>query len=178
MLKSVYGRLDGKIVPMDALWPVLSLIAAAVLVVAGLIGTLLPIIPGAPLVFFGLWLIALTDHYQHVGWPTLTLLGAVVIVTVVVDFIASALGAKKVGASRQAVSGALLGSILGAFFGLPGLLLGPFVGAVVGELMAQSRVERATQVGVATWLGLLAGSIAKLALCLTMLLIFAFAWFI
>ncbi|NGY04938.1 DUF456 domain-containing protein [Solimonas terrae] len=163
---------------MNSLWPVLSTLIAIALIVAGLLGTLLPIIPGAPLVFFGLWLIALTDHYRHVGWPTLTLLGAVVIVTVIVDFVASALGAKKVGASPQAVTGALLGSIVGAFLGIPGLLLGPFVGAVVGELVAQRRVERAATVGLATWLGLLAGSIAKLALCLTMLLIFAFAWWL
>jgi uncharacterized protein YqgC (DUF456 family) len=101
-----------------------------------------------------------------------------VIATVVVDIAASAIGAKKAGASRQAITGALLGSIVGMFFGIPGLLLGPFVGAVVGEFIAQRRVERATTVGIATWLGLLAGSIAKLALCLAMLLIFAFAWFV
>jgi uncharacterized protein YqgC (DUF456 family) len=163
---------------MDVLWPVLSALAAIALIVAGLIGTLLPVIPGAPLVFFGLWLIALSDHYRHVGWPTLSVLGAVVIATVVVDIAASAIGAKKAGASRQAITGALLGSIVGMFFGIPGLLLGPFVGAVVGEFIAQRRVERATTVGIATWLGLLAGSIAKLALCLAMLLIFAFAWFV
>jgi len=163
---------------MDVLWPVLATLAAIALIVAGLIGTLLPIIPGAPLVFFGLWLIALSDHYRHVGWPTLSVLGAVVIATVVVDIAASAIGAKKAGASRQAITGALLGSIVGMFFGIPGLLLGPFVGAVVGEFIAQRRVERATTVGIATWLGLLAGSIAKLALCLAMLLIFAFAWFV
>ncbi|NKF22053.1 DUF456 domain-containing protein [Solimonas marina] len=163
---------------METVWPVLGIIAAILLIVVGLIGTLLPIVPGAPLVFFGLWLIALVDHYQHIGWPTLTLLGAIVVVTVIVDFVASAVGAKKVGASRQAVTGALLGSIIGMFFGIPGLLLGPFIGAVVGELMAQRQVERATTVGIATWLGLLAGSIAKLALCLAMLLIFAFAWWL
>lgn len=163
---------------MESLWPILGWTLALVLVVAGLVGTLLPILPGAPLVFFGLWLIALIDGYRHVGWPTLTLLGLIVVLTVVIDFAASALGARKVGASRQAVTGALLGSIVGLFFGLPGLLLGPFVGAVIGELVAQSRVEHAARVGIATWLGLLAGSIAKLALCLTMLLVFAFAWWL
>lgn len=163
---------------MESLWPILGWTLALVLVVAGLVGTLLPILPGAPLVFFGLWLIALIDGYRHVGWPTLTLLGLIVVLTVVIDFAASALGARKVGASRQAVTGALLGSIIGLFFGLPGLLLGPFVGAVIGELVAQSRVEHAARVGIATWLGLLAGSIAKLALCLTMLLVFAFAWWL
>ncbi|WP_020650635.1 DUF456 domain-containing protein [Solimonas variicoloris] len=163
---------------MESLWPILGWTLALVLIVAGLVGTLLPILPGAPLVFFGLWLIALIDGYRHVGWLTLTLLGLIVVLTVVIDFAASALGARKVGASRQAVSGALLGSIVGVFFGLPGLLLGPFVGAVIGELVAQSRVEHAARVGIATWLGLLAGSIAKLALCLTMLLVFGFAWWL
>lgn len=163
---------------MDSIWPILGVLFAIVLIVAGLIGTLLPILPGAPMVFFGLWLIALADDYRHIGWKTLTLLGAIVVLTVVVDFVASAIGAKKAGASRQAITGALLGSIIGMFFGIPGLLLGPFVGAVIGELVAQSRMERAASVGVATWVGLLAGSIAKLALCLAMLLIFAFAWFV
>src|SRR3546814_13626735 len=79
---------------MDNLWPVLSWILAIVLIVAGLVGTMLPIIPGAPLVFFGLWLIALTDHYQHVGWPTLSLLAAVVMVTVAVDFVARSEGSR------------------------------------------------------------------------------------
>src|SRR3546814_15539300 len=124
---------------MDNLWPVLSWILAIVLIVAGLVGTMLPIIPGAPLVFFGLWLIALTDHYQHVGWPTLSLLAAVVLVTVAVDFVASALGAKKVGASRQAVPGALLGSVIGLFLGISGLLPGPFLGSVVGGVLATGR---------------------------------------
>ncbi|WP_051362327.1 DUF456 domain-containing protein [Solimonas soli] len=168
--------MDGAFV--DGIWLLLAWALALALIAGGLVGTLLPVLPGAPLVFFGLWLIALIDRYRHVGWPTLTLLGAIVLLTVLIDFAASALGAKKVGASRQAVSGALIGSIIGVFFGIPGLLLGPFVGAVIGELMAQSRVEQAARVGVATWLGLLAGSIAKLALCLTMLLLFAFAWFV
>ena len=163
---------------MDTIWPILGWIAALALIVGGLIGTILPILPGAPMVFFGLWLIALVDRYRHIGWPTLTLLGVIVLLTVIIDFAASAIGAKKVGASPQAVTGALIGSIVGIFFGIPGLLLGPFVGAVVGELIAQSRVEHAARVGIATWLGLLAGSIVKLALCLTMILVFVFAWFV
>jgi uncharacterized protein YqgC (DUF456 family) len=163
---------------VEGIWLFVAYALALALIVGGLVGTILPIVPGAPLVFFGLWLIALVDRYRHVGWPTLTLLGVIVVLTVIIDFVASAFGAKKVGASRQAVTGALLGSIIGIFFGIPGLLLGPFVGAVIGELVAQSHVEQAARVGVATWLGLLAGSIAKLALCLTMLLVFAFAWFI
>jgi uncharacterized protein len=76
------------------------------------------------------------------------------------------------------VTGATLGGIVGVFFGLPGLLVGPFAGAVIGELSAQRTLRQATTVGVAAWVGLLLGAIAKLALSLTMLGVFVFAYFL
>jgi len=96
----------------------------------------------------------------------------------VIDFAASALGAKRVGASPRAISGALIGSVVGLFFGLPGLLLGPFVGAVLGELSMQRSVGQATKVGIATWLGLLFGTLAKLALACTMVGVFLLVYFV
>jgi len=163
---------------MDTAFDVLLWLLAITLIVGGLVGTLLPVLPGAPLVFFGLWVLALIDHYQHVGTPTLVLLGVLAVLSALIDFVASSLGVQRVGASRQAVSGALAGSIIGAFFGIPGLLFGPFIGAVAGELMARSRLDQAARVGIATWVGMLLGSLAKLALGLAMIAIFAFAWFI
>lgn len=163
---------------MDASLTPLLWIAAIALVGMGLAGTVLPMLPGVPFVFIGLWLAAWIDGFSHVGAFTLTVLGALTLLAVAVDFIASALGAKKVGASRQAVTGATLGTFVGIFFGLPGLLLGPFVGAVLGELSAQRSLGQATAAGVATWLGLLFGAIAKLALSLAMVGIFVFAYFL
>lgn len=163
---------------MDPVLQLLLWLAVVALVLAGLVGTLLPILPGPPLVFFGLWLAALIDGYRHVGTPTLVLLGVLVLLTVVIDFVASAMGAQRVGASKHAVTGALLGSIVGAFFGIPGLLLGPFVGAVIGELAARSRIERAARVGFATWFGMLVGALAKLGLSLAMIAIFLVAYFL
>ena len=163
---------------MESFVEVLSVLLGMALVLGGLVGTVLPILPGAPLVFFGLWLLAWAGDYQRVGAPTRIAAAVLALLTVLIDFAASALGARRVGASRQAVSGALLGSVAGMFLGIPGLLLGPFVGAMVGELMAQRSVERAASVGIATWIGLVLGSAAKLALCLAMVLLFAFAWFI
>ena len=163
---------------MESFVEVLSVLLGMALVLGGLVGTVLPILPGAPLVFFGLWLLAWAGDYQRVGAPTLIAAAVLALLTVLIDFAASALGARRVGASRQAVSGALLGSVAGMFLGIPGLLLGPFVGAMVGELMAQRSVERAASVGIATWIGLVLGSAAKLSLCLAMVLLFAFAWFI
>lgn len=163
---------------MENLWPVLGWLAGLGLVIAGVLGTLLPILPGPPLVLFGLWLIALLDHYQRVGGATLIVLGMIVALTVAIDFIASALGAKRVGASPQAVSGALAGSVIGVFFGIPGLMFGPFIGAVAGEWIARRRLDHAARVGVATWLGLILGGLAKLALTLTMIAIFTVAYWI
>src|SRR5262249_41504775 len=109
------------------------------------------------------------------GWFTLSVLGILCALALSIDFVASLLGAKRVGASTRALWGALLGTFAGLFFGLPGLLLGPFIGAVVGELSTGRELAHATRVGIGTWLGLLFGTLAKLALCFTMLGVFAFA---
>lgn len=163
---------------MDPVVLVLLWLAVVALVAIGLAGAVLPALPGVPLVFAGLWLGAWIDDYSRVGVPTLVVLGVLVVLAVLVDFVASALGAQRVGASRQAIWGSVLGSMVGLFFGLPGIILGPFIGAVVGELSARSGVSQAANVGLATWLGLLFGTIAKLALSLAMLGIFLFAYFV
>ena len=159
---------------MQALYFILS----GVLIVAGMAGAVLPAIPGVPLVFAGMLLAAWTDHFQHVGTLTLSVLGLLALFAILIDFVAGLLGARRVGASSRALWGATFGTLIGLFFGLPGLLLGPFVGAVAGELSTGSKVEKATKVGIGTWLGLLFGTLAKLALCFTMLGIFLFAFVI
>lgn len=151
-------------------------VAAALLIVIGLAGAVLPALPGVPLVFAGMLLAAWADHFQHLGVFTLSLLGVLSLLALAIDFVAGVLGARRVGASTRALWGATLGTFAGLFFGIPGLLLGPFIGAVVGELSAGSKVDKATSVGVGTWLGLLFGTLAKLALCFTMLGIFLLAF--
>lgn len=163
---------------MDASLTPFLWIISVLLVLAGLAGTVLPLLPGVSFVFLGLWLGAWIDGYAEVSGWTVVLLGLLTALAMALDYIAGALGAKKAGASKQAVTGALLGSLVGIFFGLPGLILGPFVGAVVGELSAQRDLDQAAAVGAATWVGLLLGTIAKLALSLTMLGVFLLAYLI
>ena len=152
-------------------------VLVAVLVLIGLAGTLLPALPGVPLIFLGLLLAAWLDNFQRIGWPTLTTLGVLTALAVGVDLLATILGAKRVGASKLALLGAMFGSVVGLFFGLIGIFIFPFVGAVVGELIARREMGQAAKVGVATWLGLLFGALAKLALALTMIGVFALAYF-
>ena len=159
---------------IDALW----LVLAVVLVCVGIAGSVLPALPGVPLVFLGLLLAAWAGDFEQVSWVTLVLLGLLTLVSFVIDVAATAAGARRVGATRLAVIGAALGTLGGLFLGLPGLVLGPFVGAVAGELLSHGQVQQATRAGLATWVGLIFGTLAKLALVFTMLGVFAFAYFL
>jgi uncharacterized protein YqgC (DUF456 family) len=156
--------------------PLLLYVLAALLVIAGLAGTILPVIPGALLVFGGLFLAAWADGFAHVGWIPLTLIGALGLLSWVADFVASLLGAKRVGASPLALLGATIGGIAGIFLGIPGLILGPFIGAVAGELLARGGLRKAGKVGLGTWLGLLAAAVAKVVLAFMMIATFFIAY--
>lgn len=158
-------------------------VIAAVVVLVGLIGTVLPALPGLPLVFVGMLIAAWAGGFEQVGIPMLVVLGILTIVSLVVDFWATALGAKRVGASRKAIVGAMLGTFAGLFFGPFGLLLGPFVGALVGELLHRRRLGssdlgNAAKIGFGTWLGILFGIVLKLGLAFAMLGLFALAWWL
>lgn len=147
-------------------------LAAGALILVGLAGTVLPALPGVPVVFAGMWLAAWIGGYADIGVWTVALLGVLAGLAVLLDFVAGMLGARRVAASKAALWGAALGTVVGIFFGLPGLLLGPFLGALAGELRAGAGVGRSTRVGVATWIGLLLGTLVKIALSFTMLGVF------
>lgn len=153
-------------------------VVAALLVIVGIAGSILPALPGLPLVFGGLLLAAWTDDFQQVGWITLSVLFALTLLAMAIDLIASLLGTKRVGASGLAVLGAALGTVLGLFFGLIGLLLGPFVGALLGELIAGRGLQQAARAGIGAWIGFVVGTLAKLALAFSMLGVFTLSWLI
>lgn len=155
---------------------ILLYLLAALLMIGGLAGAILPALPGIPMIFGGIWLAAAVDGYRHVGLWWLVGIGLLGAAGVVVDFVAGALGAKRVGASRQALWGAALGTFVGMFFGVPGLLLGPFVGALGGELLAGNGALRSAHVGLSTWLGLLFGTLVKLVLSVVMVALAAGVW--
>jgi len=147
------------------------------LVVAGLAGIVLPALPGTILIFGGLLLVAWADSFTRVGVGTLVLVGAIGAASYTVDFVAAALGARRIGASKLAVVGAALGTLLGFPFGLPGVIFGPLVGAVLGEIIAHRDLTRAGRAGIAAWIGFLIGTAVKLALAFSMIAIFLVAFF-
>lgn len=151
---------------------------AVIFVLIGIAGIVLPALPGIPLVFIGLVLAAWADGFVHVGWPTLLILGVLTALSLLVDVLATVVGAKRVGASRKALWGTFIGSIVGLFFMPIGLFAGPLLGALLGEYWHTRELGRSTKVGLATWLGILLGLALKLALVIAMLGLFAFAWFL
>jgi uncharacterized protein YqgC (DUF456 family) len=145
---------------------------ALALIAIGAVGTVLPALPGAVMVFGGIALAAWTDDFARISPLTLGVLAAMTILAWAVDFVAATLGARRAGASPLALAGAALGTLAGVFTGLWGLLFMPLVGAAIGEFLAQRDLLRAGRVGVATWLGVLLGTAAKVAIVFAMIGVF------
>jgi len=151
-------------------------ILAGILVLVGIAGTVLPAVPGTPLVFCGFLIAAWIDNFQKVGLITLTVLGVLTLLSFGIDLLAASVGAKRLGASRSAFIGALFGTLVGFFGGFAGLVIGPFLGAVFGEYLSRRDWIEAGKVGFGTWLGLIFGIAVKLGLTFAMLGIFITAF--
>lgn len=156
-----------------ALWAL-----ALTLIILGFAGTVVPGLPGIVLIYAGMITAAWIDDFTRIGWLPLTVLGVLTLLGFAADLLAAALGAKRVGASRQAIIGSVIGAFAGIPLGLAGIVLGPFVGAVVGEFMARQRLQQAARVGFGTVVGLLVGTLARLAIAIAMLGVFAFSYFL
>lgn len=154
---------------------ILGWLAATLLIVAGIAGTVLPALPGTLFVLAGILLGAWLDDFNRVKPWVLAIIAVLAVIAWVSDYVATVMGAKKAGASTLALVGAAVGTVVGIFMGLIGVLFMPFVGAVIGELIAQRDAKRAARVGLATWLGLLVGTVVKLVLVFMMIGIFVAA---
>jgi uncharacterized protein YqgC (DUF456 family) len=150
-------------------------IVAVLLIVVGLAGTVLPALPGAVLVFAGILLGAWIDDFARVSGWTVMVCGLLMLLAWGADYASAMLGARKAGASRLAVAGAAIGTVLGIFAGFVGVLFLPLIGAAIGEYLADRNAARAAHVGIATWVGLLVGTIAKVAIAFVMVGLFAIA---
>ena len=134
---------------------------AIVLIVLGFAGTIVPAIPGLPMIAAGGWLIGWADHYEKVGFWTIAVLIVLAVIGVVVDSVAQTAGAQRAGASKAGIVGSIVGTVVGIPMGLFGIFVMPLVGAAVGEFWAK-------RVGVATWVGMIVGTAVKVALAFTM----------
>jgi len=157
---------------------IILFLVAAISLIAGLAGLVLPLLPGPLLIYFGLFLTAWAEDFIYINWVILLILGLLMLVAHAVDFVASALGAKRYGAGQKALIGAIIGAFLGLFFGFIGIIIGPFVGAVIGQLLEKDDLQAAGRVGVGTWIGFVFGMATKIAIGLSMIGIYVFVRFL
>ncbi|MFP4209514.1 MAG: DUF456 domain-containing protein [Wenzhouxiangella sp.] len=162
-------------------WELLKIpgwILAVLLVVIGLAGTVLPALPGVPIILLGLLLIAWMDGFVSVSITTLLWLGVLAVLSVIIDFLATLEGARRFGAGRLAILGATLGLLVGMFFGLAGALLGPFIGAVAGHLLGKATLNDSMRAGIGASIGVVVGTVAKVVIGAVMLVWFVLAWWL
>lgn len=142
---------------------------AILLILVGLAGTIIPALPGIPMIFAGACLIAYMEDYMYFGWGTLIALGVLTVISIIIDWVSQTMGAQKAGATKMGLTGALLGTIIGIPFGLVGIFLFPVIGAFVGEMIGHRDMRKAGKVSWATWIGMIAGIAAKLAIAFVMI---------
>lgn len=153
------------------------LILGLALILIGFAGTFLPVLPGVPVVFIGMVLVAWQDHFAKVSEWTLALIGLLAVIAIGIDFFSSFFTTKKVGASNQALWGIAIGGVVGLFGGPLGMFFGAAIGALVGEYLAHQDMNKATTVGLAAGLGFAVALVIKVVIALIMIGIFTYTYF-
>lgn len=144
-----------------------------VLMLVGAVGTLLPLIPGTPVILLAAVIHKLVFGVTSASWWVILVLAALTALSYVLDHAGQALGAKRLGATWKGIVGAILGGLIGLFFNIPGIILGPFIGAMLFELVGGQQMKPAARAGVGAVLGILIGAAGKVAVCVAMMGLFA-----
>ena len=154
---------------MELFWWLFAIVLFAI----GLIGTVVPILPGTTIILAGAVIHRMMlGPEKSIGWPTIGVLVLLTLATYALDFLGSYFGAKYFGATKWGTLGAIIGALIGLFFGIIGLFFGPVIGAITGEFIAGKRMIAAGKAGWGSLLGNLAGMIGKLVIALAMITIF------
>jgi len=143
-------------------WTVLLFIGTLLIMLVGLVGVILPMLPGVPIIWLGAFLYGLFTGFEEINWNILVTFAVLTGFTMILDYVANLYGAKKMGATRWGILGALFGMLVGLFTGgVIGLLIGAFVGAVLGEVLSGKTESQALKAGMGTFLGFLGGTLIK-----------------
>ena len=140
---------------------IILIITAFTCIVVGIIGSVLPVLPGVPLSYAGILLLHFTEKVQF-SIPFLILWLVLVILVQLLDYYVPIWGTRKFGGSKRGVWGCAIGMVVGLFFGPWGIVLGPFVGAMVGELSGGKQTQAAIKAGFGSFIGFLLGIVSKL----------------
>ena len=154
---------------MEVFWWLITIVLFAV----GLLGTVVPFLPGTTIILAGAIIHRLMlGADKSIGWTGIFILVLLTLISYGLDFLSGYFGAKYFGATRWGTVGALVGGVVGLFFGIVGIFVGPIIGALAGEFIAGKRLINAGRAGWGTLLGTIGGMLSKLVIGLIMILIF------
>lgn len=137
------------------------LVLSYIIMFIGVLGCVLPYLPGTPLVFAGIFLYAWKTHFTIISQNLLIIFLIVTAITVLLDYIVGSIGAKKFGATKLGTFGAFFGALIGIFFAPWGVIIGPPLGALIGELLTGKKLKDAMRASGGAILGILGGSLTK-----------------
>jgi uncharacterized protein len=161
---------------MEIAITIIIFIIIAALIIGGIAGIFVPFLPDALLVLAGVFVYGIYDRFEHVGIFTFLILSILTLVVAVIDYLATAIGAKKFGATKFGIAGGVLGGIIGLFIGsIFGFLIGFFLGALMFELLIGRSFKDSLKSGSGAIIGFLGGTLFKLMIILLMIIIFVMA---
>jgi uncharacterized protein YqgC (DUF456 family) len=149
-------------------------VLAGVLMAVGVVGSIVPFVPGTPLILAGAFVYAAVTDFEVLGLGRLVMLAVIAALAWTLEHVTGAVGARRAGGSRYAVIGALAGVAIGLFFPPVGLLVGPLAGAIGGELLRTGNLQHSVRSGLGAFIGTLGGAVAHFALALVMVALFLY----
>jgi uncharacterized protein YqgC (DUF456 family) len=156
-------------------YEILFFILALIIMLVGIIGIVLPILPGLPLIFGAALLFSIVTGFQYVGAKTIIIFACLTLIGMILDYVATALGVKKMGGSTIGMIGASIGMIVGLLIpgaGIFGFIIGAFIGAVVCELLVGKEARNALKAGFGSFIGFLAGGVLRFVIGVVMVGVF------
>jgi uncharacterized protein YqgC (DUF456 family) len=138
----------------------------------GLAGCILPMLPGTPLVFAGIYIYAWLTGFTIISRNLILVFLILTVISVVIEYISSSIGSKKFGASKLGFIGAFIGAAIGVFFVPWGLIIGPLAGALIGELIVGKKLKEAFRSGTGAVIGFFGGTLLKIVISFVMISFF------
>jgi uncharacterized protein len=148
------------------------LIVCYIIMLVGLAGCVLPMLPGTPLVFAGIYIYAWLTDFTIISQNLIIFFLILTIISVLIEYISSSIGSKKFGASKLGFLGAFVGAVIGVFFAPWGLIIGPLAGALIGELIVGKKIKEAVHSGTGAVIGFFGGTLLKIVTAVVMIVLF------
>lgn len=161
-----------------AIWEIILFAVSMIIMIAGMLGIVLPILPSIPLIWFGAFFYAVFTGFSEITWKLLLLFALLTVFSIVIENIGNVYGARRFGATKWGIAGSILGSVAGFFWaGAIGLIVGPVIGTIIFEMIGGKNYAGAMKSGLGNFIGFVGGTLMKGIIGTAMIVIFVWKVF-